>query len=91
MQNEVEKNRAKLEKWEAYCAELGENPADVALAWLLSNKVVTAPIIGPRTIEQLDGSLRALDIVLTEENKKELDAIFPPVGKGGPAPEAYAW
>ena len=56
-----------LEAYEAFCAELGEQPADVALAWLLHNPVVTAPIIGPRTIEQLDGSLRALEIKLSDE------------------------
>lgn len=91
MEKQVEANREKLEKWEGLCGELGEKPADVALAWLLNNKVVTAPIIGPRTLEQLDGSLRALDIALTDETLKKLDEIFPPVGKGGPAPEAYAW
>src|SRR5438445_5901942 len=56
MQKEVEKNRDKIERWEALCRDLGEQPADVALAWLLKNPVVTAPIIGPRTIQQLDGS-----------------------------------
>jgi aryl-alcohol dehydrogenase-like predicted oxidoreductase len=85
----IEKERAKLEKWEAFCGEMGEKPADVALAWLLKNRVVTAPIIGPRTMEQLDGSLRALEIELTEETLKKLDEIFP--GPGGRAPEAYAW
>jgi aryl-alcohol dehydrogenase-like predicted oxidoreductase len=83
--------RGRLEQWEALCQTLGENPADVALAWLLHNPVVTAPIIGPRTVEQLDGSLRALEITFTEETLQKIDAIFPPVGKGGPAPEAYAW
>src|SRR5438270_10780300 len=47
MQRRVEKNRAQLEAYEALCRELGEAPADVALAWLLRNSVVTAPIIGP--------------------------------------------
>ncbi len=89
IQQAVEQNRAKLEAWEGFCAELGEKPADVALAWLLHNPVVTAPIIGPRTIEQLDGSLRALEIALSEDAMKRLDAIFP--GPGGEAPEAYAW
>ena len=67
----------------------GEKPADVALAWLLHNPVVTAPIIGPRTLQQLTGSLRALEIKLREESLKKLDAIWP--GPGGEAPEAYAW
>lgn len=89
VQEMIERNRDKLERYEALCAEMGEKPADVALAWLLANPLVTAPIIGPRTIEQLDGSLRALDIDLSEEATKRLDEIFP--GPGGPAPEAFAW
>ena len=85
----VERNRGKLEAWEKLCADIGERPADVALAWLLKNPVVTAPIIGPRNPEQLDGSLRALEIKLSDEVMERLDGIFP--GPGGPAPEAYAW
>jgi aryl-alcohol dehydrogenase-like predicted oxidoreductase len=85
----VEKNRAKVEAYEKFCAELGEEPAHVALAWLLSNPVVTAPIIGPRTLSQLDSNLHALDIHLAQEALGQLDHIFP--GPGGPAPEAYAW
>ena len=45
-----------LEAWRAFCRELGEDPATVALAWLLHQEGVTAPIIGPRTMEQLEGS-----------------------------------
>lgn len=89
MQKEIEKNRPKIEAYENFCREMGENPADVALAWLLKNPVVTGPIIGPRTIEQLNGSLRALEIQLREEQLKRLDELFP--GPGGQAPEAYAW
>ena len=88
-QEEVEKVRPQIEAYENYCKELGEKPADVALAWLLHNPVVTAPIIGPRTMEQLTGSLRALDLKLSEETIKKLDEIWP--GPGGEAPEAYAW
>ncbi|MBI4928519.1 MAG: aldo/keto reductase [Anaerolineae bacterium] len=89
MEKRVEKMRPQLEAYEAFCQEIGENPADVALAWLLKNPVVTAPIIGPRTMDQLDGSLRALEINLTEDLMKKLDEIFP--GPGGEAPWAYAW
>ncbi|CAN5570813.1 aldo/keto reductase [soil metagenome] len=85
----VEDNRPQLEAYEKLCADLGERPADVALAWLLANPVVTAPIIGPRTTEQLDGSLRATEIDLSDDVLSELDEIWP--GPGGPAPEAYAW
>ncbi len=88
-QKEIEENRAKLEAHEKLCADLGEKPADVAMAWLLANPVVTAPIIGPRTMAQLDGSLRALELKLDQDTMGKLDEIFP--GPGGPAPEAYAW
>ncbi|MGF1449805.1 MAG: aldo/keto reductase [Opitutales bacterium] len=89
MKKRIENNRAKLEPWEALCQELGEEPANVALAWLLHNRVVTAPIIGPRTMDQLNASMRALDIQLSPETLERLDHIFP--GPGGEAPKAYAW
>jgi aryl-alcohol dehydrogenase-like predicted oxidoreductase len=60
MQKEIEKYRPKLEAYEALCSDLGEKPADVALAWMLSNPLISSPIIGPRTVEQLDGALQAL-------------------------------
>jgi aryl-alcohol dehydrogenase-like predicted oxidoreductase len=85
----VESKRAQLEAYEGLCQEIGESPADVALAWLLSNPVVTAPIIGPRTMDQLTGSLRATEIKLSPETMASLDKIFP--GPGGEAPKAYAW
>jgi aryl-alcohol dehydrogenase-like predicted oxidoreductase len=82
--------RPQIAAYESFCAELGEEPAAVALAWLLAQKGVTAPIIGPRTLEQLEGaSLRATEIDLDDDALKALDTIFP--GPGGPAPEAYAW
>lgn len=89
VQNELEKVRPKVEAYEAFCSELGERPADVALAWVLSNSALTGPIVGPRTQQQLDESLRALEIELSAETLKKLDEIFP--GPGGAAPEAYAW
>jgi aryl-alcohol dehydrogenase-like predicted oxidoreductase len=89
VQEDLAKHRDAIEAYEKFCADLGEGPADVALAWLLANPVVTAPIIGPRTLEQLEGSMRALEITLDEGTMQRLDEIFP--GPGGPAPEAYAW
>ena len=86
---EIDKNRPKLEMYEALCKQLGEPPAAVALAWLLHNPIVTAPIIGPRTIEQLESTLHATEIRLDEATIKKLDEIFP--GPGGEAPQAYAW
>jgi aryl-alcohol dehydrogenase-like predicted oxidoreductase len=88
MDEQIEKNRDKLEAWEGLCKELGDKPADVALAWLLHQKVVTAPIIGPRTQEQLDGSLRATEIELSSETLQKLNEIFPGYKT---APEHYAW
>jgi aryl-alcohol dehydrogenase-like predicted oxidoreductase len=85
----VEKHRPQLEAYEKLCDEIGAQPGEVALAWLLRNPAVTAPIIGPRTMEQLESALRAVDLDLGEGTSKKLDEIFP--GPGRPAPEAYAW
>ncbi len=84
-----DKTRKQLEAFEGICKKLGEEPANVALAWLLHNDVVTAPIVGPRTVEQLEASVGALEIILEEEVLAALDEIFP--GPGNQAPEAYAW
>ncbi len=89
LQKEIGQHRRKLDAYEKLCAELGEQPANVALAWLLHQKGVTSPILGPRTLEQLNGSMRALTLTLKSDTLKRLDEIFP--GPGGPAPEAYAW
>lgn len=89
IQKEVERLRPQLVQYEAFCQELGAAPGDVALAWLLQNLAVTAPIVGPRTMAQLEDANRALDLTLSDEALEKLDAIFP--GPGGPAPEAYAW
>ena len=85
----LEKHRPAIEAWEQFCAERGEAPADVALAWLLHQPAVTAPIVGPRTGAHLDGALKALDITLDEAALARIDDMFP--GPGGTAPEAYAW
>ncbi len=85
----LEKVRPQIEQWEAFCDELGEDPANAGLAWLLHQKAVTAPIIGPRTADQLNGCLRALEIKFDDKALARIDEIFP--GPGGTAPEAYAW
>ena len=86
---QVEANRDKLQQYEDFCRELGHPPGEVALAWLLHNPVVTAPIIGPRTMEQLESAVRATEITLDADALARLDEIFP--GPGGEAPKAYAW
>jgi aryl-alcohol dehydrogenase-like predicted oxidoreductase len=85
----AERHRDQLDRFRTLCDELGEEPQAVALAWLLAQPVVAAPIVGPRTLEQLEGALRAVEIELPREALERLDAIFP--GPGGQAPEAYAW
>jgi aryl-alcohol dehydrogenase-like predicted oxidoreductase len=85
----VERNRSKLQAYENLCRDLGHAPAEVALAWLLHNPVVAAPIIGPRTMDQLESAVRATEITLDDDTLAKLDEIFP--GPGGEAPKAYAW
>lgn len=90
---DLAKHRDAIDAYEKLCAELGEDPANVGLAWLLAQPGVTGPIIGPRTAGQLDGALRALEIKLVEPTLTRLDELFPAPGPNGakPAPEAYAW
>jgi aryl-alcohol dehydrogenase-like predicted oxidoreductase len=83
------KHKDQLQAYEAFCAERNESPSEVALAWLLAQSAVTAPIIGPRTIGQLEVAERALTIELDDAALARLDEIWP--GPGGAAPEAYAW
>jgi NDP-hexose C3-ketoreductase / dTDP-4-oxo-2-deoxy-alpha-D-pentos-2-ene 2,3-reductase len=89
----LEANRDRIDAYEKLCADLGEDPANVGLAWLLHQDGVTAPIVGPRTVAQLDSSLQAVAITLDAEVLARLDELFPAPGPNGaqPAPEAYAW
>ena len=75
-------------EYEDFAAELGHEPGDVALAWLLHQDGVTAPIVGPRLAEHLDSAIRAVDLELDDKALKRLDEIFPGYR---PAPEHYAW
>ena len=89
IQRRIERYRNQLERYEELCRKWGESPAEVALAWLLANPDVTAPIVGPRTMEQLEAGFHAAEIQLSDEQRANLDEIWP--GPGGEAPEAYAW
>lgn len=86
--NKYKKHKDQIDKWEKFCAEIGEEPADVAHAWLIHQHSVTAPIIGPRTLEQLEKSMRVIEINLSKNQLDKLDEIFPPAGQ---APQYYAW
>jgi aryl-alcohol dehydrogenase-like predicted oxidoreductase len=88
-QSSRKKHAARIGLFEELCRSIEQEPADVALAWLLAQPAVCAPIIGPRTAEQLEGALHALDLRLDPETLKKIDEICP--GPGGAAPEAYAW
>jgi NDP-hexose 2,3-enoyl reductase len=81
--------REQVAAFESLCGQIGEPPAEVALAWLLHQPAVTAPIVGPRTLGQLESAIRAVKVGLDEKALRGLDEIFP--GPGGAAPEAYAW
>ncbi|MEK3922353.1 aldo/keto reductase [Paenibacillus sp. FSL K6-2393] len=85
----IEQQQTQLEDFVALCRDLGEPQDTVALAWVAANPAVTAPIIGPRTLEQFETALKCLDVTLDEAVLKRLDEIFP--GPGGHAPNAYAW
>ena len=84
----IERNRPQIEAYEIFCEELGHEPATVALAWLLHQRGVTAPIVGPRTLGQLDDALPALELRFDQDALSRLDAIFPGYKS---APEHYAW
>ena len=84
----LEAHRDQLEAYETFADELGHGPGDLALAWLLHQPAVSAPIVGPRTQEQLDGAIRALSIELDAKALARLDEIFPGYRT---APEHYAW
>lgn len=83
-----DRERPQIERYEAFAEERGHSPAQLALAWLLHQPGVLGPVVGPRTVAQLDGSVGALDIRLDDSDLAELDRIWP---GPGPAPEAYAW
>ncbi|WP_040338048.1 aldo/keto reductase [Candidatus Blastococcus massiliensis] len=87
-QRRIEKLRPQLEEYEAFCREIGAAPADVGVAWLLHQKAVTAPIVGPRTMEQFEGALTALELTLDDAQLGRLDEIFPGYKA---APMEYAW
>ena len=84
----LQRHREQIAAYEALCDELGEQPAHVALAWLLHQEGVTGPIIGPRTADQLDDAQNAITVHLGDDVLKRLDDIFPGYQ---PAPEHYAW
>ncbi len=63
------------ERFALYAQEHKIHPATLAVAWVLTNPAVTAPIIGARNLEQLEPSLAALELNMTAEWRKEVSAL----------------
>jgi aryl-alcohol dehydrogenase-like predicted oxidoreductase len=87
-QHRIDAHRDQLEAYEGLCRDLDAKPADVALAWLLRNPVVSTAIVGATTIEELRSDLGALSVHVDAEVMERLDQIWPGPGE---APQAYAW
>ena len=84
----MDAHRSQLQAYEDLCREVGAKPADVALAWLLHNPVVSSTIVGAMTIHELQADLGALSVQLDEDTLQQLDRIWPGPGE---APQAYSW
>ncbi|MCX7609841.1 MAG: aldo/keto reductase, partial [Anaerolineales bacterium] len=71
----TERNWALLDAMEKMAHEKNASIAQIALAWLLANPVITSPIIGANSIEQLKDSLGAVQVTLTPAEKAYLDQL----------------
>jgi aryl-alcohol dehydrogenase-like predicted oxidoreductase len=91
----LDESNRRMAAFSALCYELGEQEHIVAIAWTLAHPAVASPIVGIRTVDQLEGLDRAAELALDAETLKQLDEIFSPNHgrplRVGPAPEAYAW
>lgn len=65
------------ERFTAFAQERGYNPVSLAVAWVAAHPAVTAPIIGARNVEQLEGSLGAMEIEITPQLRAEVSALSP--------------
>ncbi len=77
-----------IEGLEPLAKEKGATLSQFALAWVMAQPGVTSPIIGPRTMEQLEDNLKALDLTITAEDRARIDAIIPRGGMVSPFYEA---
>ena len=86
-----------VEEVKTLAGKKGCTPAQLALAWCLHRPGITSPIIGPRTLDQLEDNLKALQVVLQEEDAKEVDRFAPPGGvtieyyEADFGPHQYRW
>lgn len=70
-----EMNFVVADRFTAFAAEQGIHPATLAVAWVMSNPAITAPIIGARNVEQLEYSLAAVDVDMTPEWRNEISSL----------------
>lgn len=87
-ETKIKIRREQLQAYEDFAAELGHEPGEVGLAWLLHQPAVTCPIVGPRNEAQFESAVQALDVRLDEKALARLNEIFPGYRT---APEQYAW
>ncbi len=86
-----------LEAVEAMAREKGCTPSQLSLAWVAGQPGITSPIVGPRTMEQLEDNLGAADIEITEDDRRRLDEVSPPGGdiaqfyEADFGPHQYRW
>jgi NDP-hexose 2,3-enoyl reductase len=81
--------RGTIERYERLCEEFGRDPAQAGLAWVMSRPGVTSTVIGPRTPGHVKDALQALESPLSDEETARLEELFPPIGQGGAAPDAW--
>ncbi|WP_423182501.1 aldo/keto reductase [Arthrobacter sp. NyZ413] len=72
-----ESDHATADRFASFADDAGTSPAALAVAWAMAHPGVTAPIIGARNLEQLEGSLAALDVDMTPELRAEISALSP--------------
>ncbi|MEU5958566.1 aldo/keto reductase [Streptomyces sp. NPDC047525] len=85
----LEQMRGTIERYERLCGDFGRDPAEVGLAWVMSRPGVTSTVIGPRTADHIKSALHALESPLSDEETARLEELFPPVGNGEAAPDAW--
>jgi aryl-alcohol dehydrogenase-like predicted oxidoreductase len=89
-------NNKQLEDYSALCREIGEAEPIVAIAWVLSSPAISSAIVGPRTVEHLEGLDRAAELILQPEQIARLNKLFDinsgrPLKPDAEAPAAFAW
>lgn len=86
-----------IEGLEVIAKEKGVSLSQLSLAWVMQQPGVTSPIIGPRTMEQFEDNLKAVDVTITDDDRKAIDRVIRPGTNVSPYYEAdwgvstYRW